>query len=391
MNRVLVLNHFAAPLGAPGGTRHVELFGRLEGWEAIIVASNRNYITQEPQRRQAGFLPVWSSPYSSNGPTRILNWITYAFCAFLRCLLLRRPAIVYASSPHLLAALAGLMLSRVWRVPLVLEIRDLWPQVLVDMGQMDPASTLFRLLTRLEVRLYRAATAIVYLAPGVRERLVGLGCDDHRLFYIPNAADPEDFVVTCSRDGTRNHFGFDGFTAVYAGAHGPANGLDLLLRAAETLRSEDVSIVLVGSGVTKPSLQRRAQEKQLSNVRFMEPLPKSAIPALLSAADAGLHVLADVGLFRSSVSPNKLFDYMAAGLPVLTNVPGYCGDLVREADCGVAVEPSDLACGLLQLCHAQTPARRALGAHGREWITEHQSRSAMSSRLHSLLEQVRLG
>ena len=320
--------------------------------------------------------------YTSNGWRRILNWISYAMTAFWLGVRQRRVDVVYGSSPHLLAALAAWAISAVRRVPFVLEVRDLWPRVLVDMGQLSETSLVYRVLTRLELFLYARARRIVVMAEGARTDLVRRGVPAEKIVYIPNGADPEDFVPSASREVLREKYGFDKFTAIYTGAHGPANGLDLLLDAAHEVRDLPIDIVLVGGGVAKPALQRDAERRGLTNVRFLDPVPKEEIPDLLHAADLGLHVLADVELFRDGVSPNKVFDYMAAGLPVLTNCPGLVSDLVRNAACGVVTPPNGIAGGVRSWI-AETGTNQ--GDTGTIWIQEHQSRSAMARRLEAAL------
>jgi glycosyltransferase involved in cell wall biosynthesis len=387
---VLVLNHFAVPMNAPGGTRHAELATRLTRWRATIVAGNRNLLTRGRTQFDATFRPVWVWPYAANGPARILNWLSYGVTSLVAGLRLGRVDAVYASSPHLLAGLSGWALARLRRVPFVLEIRDLWPDVLVDMGTLAESSPLFRLLRALERFLYRKAARVVVLADGSVPRLCELGVERARIDLIPNGADPDDFRSPGDRDGLRARFGFDGFVVVYAGAHGPANGLDLVLDAAATLRSvePDVSFALVGDGVEKARLQERAAREGLDNVYFLDPVPKSDIPALFHAADAGLHALADVPLFRYGVSPNKLYDYLAAGLPTVTNTPGEVGGIVREAEAGVAVGPTGIAEGVAQVRRASDEQRRTWGENGRRWMAAHRSRRALAARLEAVLDSV---
>lgn len=378
---VLVFNHFAVPRGYPGGTRHVELFSRLPGWSYMVIAGRRNMVTGLPQRAEPGFRPVAVTPYRGNGLGRVVNWASYAVTATAAGLLQPRLDVVYASSPHLLAGLSGWIVATVRRVPFVLEIRDLWPRVLVDMGRLAETSLTYRALERVERFLYRHADRVVILAPGVRAAVEGKGGAPEKIAFIPNAADPEDFAPSADRDELRRRYGFTRRTAVYTGAHGPANGLDLLLDAARAVR--DLDVVLVGSGVEKPRLQAAAHG--IRNVRFLDPVPKTEIPDILHAADIGVHVLADVELFRAGVSPNKVFDYLAAGLPIVTNSPGTVGDLVMGAGAGYVVAPDNLAHGLGQVAQASPEELAKMGAAGRRWIQENQSRTAMSRALGQLL------
>lgn len=387
--RVLVLNHFAVPRGQAGGTRHMELFTRLEGWQFLIVAGALNPLTGETQPAEPGFLPVRVSPYRSNGWRRVLNWISYSASAFLRSVTERRIDLVYASSPHLLAALAGWGVAVVRRVPFVFEVRDLWPRVLVDMGQLSERSQIYRTLQLLEVFLYKRADAIIVMAEGSRDVIVKHGISAERVFYVPNGADSEDFEPSAARETLRARYGFRRFTAVYAGAHGPANGLELVLEAAAEVAALNIDIVLVGGGVAKSGLVAKADSMGLENVRFLDPIPKAEIPDLLHASDIGLHILADVELFRYGVSPNKMFDYMAAGLPVLTNCPGLVSELVVESRCGLAVAPNQIGVGLQRMIGMRESSTLSeMGATGRRWIDEHQSRSAMAKRLGVILAMV---
>jgi glycosyltransferase involved in cell wall biosynthesis len=389
--RLLILNQFAAAGGEPGGTRHIELASRLKGWDPIIVTGRRGLMAgtrttlDDPRIRT-----VWVSSYQDNGPRRILNWASYAVTAFLAGVRMPRPDLVYASTPHLLTPLVGWMLARLRGIPFVMEVRDLWPDVLVDMGQLTLDSLLFRLLRALEQFLYQRADAVVVLAHGSRDHLIEEGIPAGKITVVPNGSDVDFFLAPAPRDVLRSRFGFSGIVAVYAGAHGPANGLDLLLDAARAVSDDvpDLNVVLVGDGIAKQKLVARARRDGLTNVCFLDPVPKKEMPALLGAADMGVHVLADVPLFRYGVSPNKLFDYMAAGLPVITNTPGEVAGIVEEARAGIAVAPDDLAAGLRAVAGADRAQREAWGAAGRSYLSEHRSRDRLAERVEQVLDEV---
>jgi len=390
--RVVVLNHFAAPLGAPGGTRHVELFARLRDWDATVIASRVNYFTRQSTRLDDDlYRTVPVVPYQGNGSARILGWLSYAVTSLLVAVRLPRPDVVYASSPHLLAGLAGWLLARGRRAAFVLEVRDLWPVVLAEMGQLDANSHLYRALKILERFLYRRADSIVVMADGVRRVLVDEeSVPPLRVHFVPNGADPADFRPPATKAVLRARYGLNGFVLAYTGAHGPANGLDLVLDAAAELADEfpHVRFLLVGDGVAKAELVGRARREGIFNVEFRDPIPKVEMPALLGAVDVGLHVLADIPLFRYGVSPNKLFDYMAAGLPVLTNTGGEVAALVEEAGAGLAVSPGGLAAGVRELARASDEQLRGWGSQGRSYIERTRSRTALAVRLKGILDEL---
>ncbi len=382
-----MLNHFALPRSSAGGTRHVEMFGRLsDEWTATIVAGDRNLFDQSPVGSEGILRTVPVSPYSGNGPSRVVNWASFAVTGGARVLFGPKPAVVYGSSPHMLAALAGWAAARLRRSGFVLEIRDLWPQILADSGMISESSRVYRSLKALERFLYRRADVIVVLARGSIAPIAGEGIDASKIRFVPNGADPSDFDVAEDRLQLRSEFGFDRFTAVYAGAHGPANGLELVLEAAAQLEEEgSFRIVLFGDGVMKSALEAQARQRGISSIEFRDPVPKDQIKRVFAAADVGLHSLADVELFKHGVSPNKLYDYMAAGLPALTNTGGDVAELVVSAGCGLAVAPNGIAGGLRAMAASTSEEREALGENGRAYMWAEGSRSVMSRRVEEIL------
>lgn len=391
--RVLVCNHFAAPSGEPGGTRHVELAERLEHWEAVVLAADRNLL--DGRRRAArppGFEVVRVPGHSGNGPARVVGWLAYAAGVGRAARRLGPFDAVIGSSPHLPGAAAAQRVARRAGVPFVFEVRDPWPEVLAGMGAWSTSSPAYRALARLARRLEGQADAVVVLSEGVGALLTGRGVPAGRVEVIPNGADPDALVPPASRATLRRHLGWsdDEVVAVYAGAHGPANGLDLLLDAAATLARTHptVRVVLVGDGVQKPHLVARAAEGRLDNVRFLDPVPKDEVAGLLGAADVGIHCLADAEVFHWGVSPNKLFDYLGAGRAVVTNTPGEVADVVQRSAAGEAVAPDELAEGIGRLAQLSTEARDAKGEAGRAWLRAHRGRDASAARYEALLDRV---
>ena len=383
--RVLVLNQFAVPRSLPGGTRHVELFERLSHWSPTIIAGRRALSGQRKVADEGALVTVPVTSYSGNGSSRVINWLSYTAGALMRGGICLDIDVVYGSSPHLPGAVAALILAGRHRSRFVLEVRDLWPQILVDTGALAADSLLYRALKWLERFLYRQADAIVVLAQGSVEAIAAEGIDRSKIHFIPNGADPEDFEVAADRDELRDRLGLAGTVVVYAGAHGPANGLDLALGAAAELRDTDARFVFVGDGIAKRELMAQAAQLRLDNVEFRDPITKSEIPQLFAAADVGLHCLADIPLFHHGVSPNKLYDYMAAGLPVVTNTPGEVASMVDEAGAGEAVGPNEIAVAVKRLMALEPDERRAMGDRGRAWMASNRSRRALAASLEELL------
>lgn len=400
------VNQFLATPDSPGGTRHIAFATRLvgAGIPVDLVGSDFNLTARTYARRSGsrffgdvienvGDVAVhwlWAAPYQRNDWRRYANMVSFATSVF--AFLARAPvtsgSVFIGSSPNLLAAQATAFAASARRARFVLEVRDLWPESLIEVSGREGAVA--RGLRVIADDLYRRADKIIVLTERNADAIAARGVSREKFVYVPNSIDPQLFAaeVPAAIDA-RLRLPADRFCAVYAGAHGPANDLDTLLGAARVLaaRGDDrVQIVLVGDGTEKPRLEEQARQERLANVTFLDPVPKSTIPALFARCHAGVLVLRDLPLFRYGVSPNKLFDYMGAGLPVVTNVAGDCGDIVQRAGCGVAVAPGDpvaLADGLALI--ARDPKAQALGAAGRRHVLEHFNREHLVGRLITLL------
>ncbi|MBW3654763.1 MAG: glycosyltransferase family 4 protein, partial [Gemmatimonadetes bacterium] len=385
---VLWINHFAVAPGDGGGTRHYEIGRELArlGWGVTIAASDYHYLSRRYLRRGGAddlrvvhepldgleFQWFWSAPYEGNDWRRGWNWLSFSRSVLRWTPRVGPPDLVIGSSPHLFGAMAGARLARRWGVPFVLEVRDLWPESIVAAGgRKGPA---YHILGAIARYLYRRADLILCLARGTQAHLERTGVDPARLLFVPNGVDPEAFA-SVSRPPR------DTFTLVYAGAHGPANGLDAVLDAAELLRgSPEIRFLLVGDGPAKPGLVASAGARGLGAVEFRDPVPKLRVPDLLAEADAGLMVLRDSPLFAFGVSPNKLFDYFGAALPVVCNVPGEVAGIVEAAAAGTQARDASgqaLADAILRLYRRPAAERVRMGLGAREWVGREHAREVM--------------
>lgn len=342
VQKVLVLNQYALPRSQGGGTRHVDLFGRLSGWQPVIVAASRNHATQERfTTRDHRFVLVHVPSYDSNGARRVFGWFVYLIKSVTIGMMSRDLDVVYASTPHLLTPLAGLLIAKVRRKPLVVEVRDLWPESIVAAGQLTRDSQLHRLMVAFEKGLYNAADRIVVVTEGWQSHFASLGIGQEKLVVIVNGTELEDFRVEGSREELRRRWGIKTFTAVFAGSHGPKDGLDLILDAARA--SPEIQFILVGAGIAKQAAMDRAEGEGLTNVAFRETVTKRELPGLLVSCDVGIHAVTPLSVFDKGMSPNKLFDYLAAGLPVVSNARHQLRSVLADDTCGRLGGSSDLA------------------------------------------------
>lgn len=385
MKRVLVLNQYALPRTEGGGTRHIDLFGRLSGWQPLIVAAGRNHYSQGRFTTADPCFRLVSVPrYKGNGIVRMLGWCVFAVKAVAIGLTRRRVDVVYASTPHPLAPVAGVLISRLRRTAFVLEVRDLWPESLVAAGALRRGSTFHRFLTALESWTARRADRIVVVTDGWAEHFSGLGVPSSRLTVVSNGTEPLDFAVAEGRDELRRRQNIQGFTAVFAGAHGAKDGIDLVLDAAAALK--DMRFLLVGAGPVKAGAMARSERDLLNNVEWRDPVPKCELPALLAACDVGVHAVTPLDVFDLGMSPNKLFDYMAAGLPVVSNAGTGLARVVVDGECGRVGSATDLA-ECLRAVHEAGAAQQAVwGDRGRSLVAERFSRSAAAEELRAVLD-----
>ena len=397
--RLLWVNHFAVAPDMGGGTRHFEMGRELvrRGWAVTIAASDfhlhgRTYMRRADATDRTAriesldgvrFAWLWAAPYERNDFRRAWNWMSFGRSLERWAREEERPDILVGSTPHLFAAFSAWRAARRYGVPFVLEVRDLWPESLaVAGGVRGPSYWALHALARF---LYRVADRVVVLAPGVGEFLARAGVPRDRIVFSPNGVDVAAYGQTMR--ATRADL-----RLAYAGAHGPANGLEAVLDAAALLHEESrVSFELVGDGPAKAALAAIAKARGLSNVHFRDPLPKSAMPRFLADCDAGLMVLKDVPLFAYGVSPNKLFDYWGAALPVICNVPGDVAEMVRQSGAGIQTRDASgdaLAEAVRRLLAYSPSERAAMGARGRAWVERERDRPKLAARMDDALRDL---
>ncbi|MUT69308.1 glycosyltransferase family 4 protein [Stutzerimonas frequens] len=250
--------------------------------------------------------------------------------------------LAFATTTPLTAGIPGIFARWFRGKPFVFEVRDLWPELPRAMGVIRNPLVLGA-MSVLEWVSYRSAHRLVGLSPGIVDGIARLGVPRERIALIPNGCDLDIFAGAVE-PWRPWQVKSDDLLAVFAGTHGVANGLDALLDVAAELKQRDrsdIKLMLIGQGKLKPALQDRAIREKLDNIVFHDPVNKTRLSGLLAGADVGLQTLANISAFYYGTSPNKFFDYIAAGLPVINNYPGWLAGMIRDNQCGFAVEAED--------------------------------------------------
>lgn len=300
--------------------------------------------------------------------------------------------LAFATTTPLTAGIPGIFARWFRGKPFVFEVRDLWPELPRAMGVIRNPLVLGA-MSVLEWVSYRSAHRLVGLSPGIVDGIARLGVPRERIALIPNGCDLDIFAGEVEPWRPEQVKSGD-LLALFAGTHGIANGLEAVLDAAAELKRRgrsDIKLLLVGQGKLKDALQERVAREKLDNVVFHDPVNKTRLAGLMAGSDLGLQTLANIPAFYYGTSPNKFFDYISAGLPVLNNYPGWLAGMIRDHQCGFAVEPEDLHAfaDALEQAADDRIALKAMGRRARELAEREFNREQLGNRFVEWLEGVK--
>lgn len=399
--RVLLLTQYFAP--EIGATQN-----RMAAFAAALAAAGHDVeVLTEVPNHPSGVVPPayrakWIYRETGDGFRVTRVWVmtavrkTFAtratfYLSFLLMVLAaaaarrRRYDVVVATTPPLTVALAGLLLSRLKRIPFVADVRDLWPEAAAALGELSNP-VLYRLALRIERAVYRGAAAITATTQPFCDHITRSGARPGAVTLVPNGTQPDVFAPDeqAGRD-LRKRYGFEpAFVVGYVGLHGIAQGLDVLLDAAAL--SRDVAFVLVGEGPRKRALTIAAACRKLDNVHFLPEVPVSEVRGILSAADVLIVPLAPDPVFSAFV-PSKLFDAMAASRPIILMVDGQAREILDAAHAGVFVPPGNAAAlsEAIARLRGDEALRRQMGESGRRYVIAHYDRARQASQFASIV------
>jgi glycosyltransferase involved in cell wall biosynthesis len=402
--RIAYVCHYFAPEPAAPAAR-VHEFARCwvqAGHQVDVITTFPNHPLGRIPREYRG--KAWSTEWLDG--IRVLRCWLYAvpnrgigrrgldhLSFMLTCVMfglprLRKVDVVIASSPTLFSALAAYVIARIRRVPFVLEVRDLWPEAIVDLGLMRRDSLSVRMLQWLARWLYRQAARVVVVTEAFADRLVAQGVPRARLAVIPNGADTRFFAPRPETPTMRHDLGLNGrFVVAYVGAHGLSHGLGAVLDAAAL--QPEVTFLLVGDGAERERLLSERRRRGLRNVIMQPSVPKADVPDVYAAADACLVPLRDVPIFETFV-PSKLFEVLAAGRPVIGAVRGEARDILVRSGGALLVEPErgDQLAEAIDRLRDDADLRDKLARSGRAFVEREYDRSVLAMRYLDVLREV---
>jgi len=403
-----IFNHYAVAPDMSGGTRHYDLASELvqRGYKVAIFASSFHHGSRREMKLTSGerwkvedingvkFVWIKTFPYQYNNWRRMLNMVSYMLRAWRigRKLTrlspdIERPDVIIGSSVHPLAVLAAVWIAKHYGASFIVEVRDLWPQTLVDMGILSDHHPLKYILALLEKYFYKRADRIITLPPKAVDYIIKLDIDPQKIVWIPNGVNLDRFTKVNDLYQQGNS---DVFKIMYVGSHGPSSGLETLLKAAKILQNNgynDINFILVGDGSEKAKLIEMKDKMNLNNVKFCDPVPKNDIPRKLLQADALLHIELEFMCSKYGGSPNKIFDYMGAGKPIIY-ASNFVKDMLDEIGCGIYVAPGDyqaLANAIIQLYKMPVEKRMEIGLKGKEYVMQYHDIPVLADKLESCI------
>jgi len=404
---IWIVKQYGSTPDLPGGTRQFELAQSLakRGCEVTYFLSSFHYLLQEEVKlragerfrveRQNGFNLVWIKgfPYERNDWRRVVNAVDYAKRFYLLGKKITRlqptvkvPNAVLAFNLPLLTPLCAYLLSKKYGAKFFLEVGDLWPQTLIDMGALNEQSLIASFLRSIEKLLYRRAQRILTPLPYISE-YPSLDKFKNKILSIGSGIDLSNYRNSTKIPDKKN----ESFKLLYLGAHGPANDLSNVLNAFNRIQNlgfSEIKLILVGHGVAKDALVREAQDMKLRNLGFENAVPKNKVPEIIATADACLFSLKKASVFSYGINPNKLADYLGSGKPIIF-AADVRNNIVKETGCGLAVragEPKELADAIIKLYRMPPRDRATMGYRGRKYAEKYLDSEKVTDNLVEILD-----
>ncbi len=375
MNIIYLHQYFTTPQ-EPGGTRSYWISKELisRGHKVTMISSTQNIQANKVVKTIDGIRVIYLKvPYDNEmGILQRLNaFIQFMIRSTWEGLKQKNIDLVIATSTPLTIGFPALFLNRFKKIPYLFEVRDLWPEVPIQMGGLNNP-LLQKMAIAFEKRIYKKAKHIVALSPGMKEGVIAAGISPGKVSMIPNMAKIDKFWPREVSDSLFDKYRLNRntFKVIHFGAMGLSNGLEYIIESAQFLKEkgvEDIDFVFLGDGAIKNRLQKAVSSKKLSNVFFIGKLPMNETSEIVNACDVSLVTFLNLPILTTN-SPNKFFDSLSAGKPIIVNSDGWTKDIVEKYECGFyvdATKPAMLAELLIEI-KSRKQLLKQMGGNARE-------------------------
>jgi glycosyltransferase involved in cell wall biosynthesis len=398
--KILILHQYFLGKDDPGGSRFNQFVKYWEGMghEITVVAGTVHYSTGQKEEKYKGkwiveekysdktmvFRTYVSEAYNKSFLGRLWGYFSFTISSLAAILFkVKKHDVMIVTSPPLFVGITGILAKSFKRLPMVFEIRDLWPESAIDTGVLSN-KFIIKLAYLVERLSYKYADKINVLTPAFRQVLINKkSINENKIIFIPNGADLDIFHPGTKENWVREQYQLkDKFVVTYMGAHGIANNLHSLIDVAKECQDyENIVFMLIGDGMQKKELITRVKDEGLDNVLFVDSQPKKLIPDFCNASDICTAVLKKVDTFKT-VYPNKVFDYMSCAKPILLGIDGVARELVEESKSGFYVDPEnpkEFKLKILEL-YNNKQLQEELGENGLNYVQENFSRESLANK-----------
>ena len=403
---VLLIHQYYLGKNEGGGSRFNEMckYWAEDGLDITVVAGTVHYATGIKDEKYKGKWNVREQDkkvkvikcfvagcYNKNFLGRFFGYVSFFLSSLWAGLFhIGKIDVIIATSPPLTVGLTAILLSFFRRTPFIFEIRDLWPDSAIQSGVLKN-KFLIKLSYWLENISYRKAKKLVVLTPAFEKYLLGKGITEEKITFIPNAADLDLFEPGNKNNWVRKEYNLGKkFVVLYTGAHGRANALSQVIETADLLKEyKDIVFMLVGDGMEKPKLKELVENLGLNNIIFVDTQPKDRMADFINASDVCTAVLKRLDVFKT-VYPNKVFDYMSCGKPIIIGIDGAARELIEKAQCGVFAEPENpkKIKDAVLFFYSNRNLCKMYGDRGRKFVEAQMNRKIMAERYEELLKNV---
>ena len=401
---IFFINQYSSTPETAMGGRHFYIAQELakKGHQVYVIAGRYSHLLRNPKQFSEKYLieeimpnfsfvwinlPEYAEAHSKQ---RVLNWFKFAWVLMgLKKSSLQKPNVILYSSPSPIGSLAAQYLAKSFKVPFIFEVRDIWPLTLIELGGHSVKHPFIRLMQWIEDRSYQKAKFVFSNLFNAIEHMQNRGLDKAKFHWVPNGVSlaevsaKEPLSVDIFKQLPQ-----DKFIVGYTGTIGVANAIDDLIEAAQLVSHHpDIHFVLVGSGKEKQEMQNKAQGLKLTNISFINPIPKKQIQSMLEHFDVCYIGWQKNPLYRFGIAPNKLPEYLYAGKPIIHAFSGK-GDIVQQANAGITIEAEDpqaIADAVMRLYGLSDSERSVLGNNGHQYVLQHLEYKMIAEKLESII------